>query len=137
VKNLFNLQVGEALESLTIPNVSADRVKRYAEVSNDFNPIHLDEKVAKKAGFDQQIVHGMLTMSYASRLLSPYLNADLLVHPMIVTFRAPLLVGEGVEINGEVKEKSSDQIKVEISGMSGNGNQVLRGEIVIRNRKQH
>lgn len=39
----------------------------YADASNDHNPIHLDEEVAKAAGLPGKIVHGLCTMAIAMR----------------------------------------------------------------------
>lgn len=36
-------------------------VRKFAEVSMDVNPIHLDDEYAKKTVFGQRIVHGILT----------------------------------------------------------------------------
>lgn len=37
-------------------------VQRWAEFSNDFNPIHFDLQQAQSAGLDELIVHGMLAL---------------------------------------------------------------------------
>ncbi len=41
----------------------------FAAASGDHNPLHLDPEVARKAGFERPVVHGMLTMALAGRLL--------------------------------------------------------------------
>lgn len=45
--------------------VDEDQTHRYAEASGDYNPIHLDENVAKMAKLPGIINHGMCTMAIA------------------------------------------------------------------------
>ncbi len=52
--------------------VSLDQATRYAKASGDDNPIHTDERVARKAGLPGVILHGLCTMAFAAR--------DLLAH---------------------------------------------------------
>ena len=46
-----------------------DDVRRFAEVSGDRNPIHLDDRAATQAGFDGRVVHGAALQSELSRVL--------------------------------------------------------------------
>lgn len=41
---------------------SFDEVRRWAEFSGDFNPIHFDPRSARAAGLDDLVVHGMLAL---------------------------------------------------------------------------
>lgn len=50
--------------------VSAVDLALFAAASGDHNPLHLDVETARAAGFDKPLVHGMLTMAVAGRLLS-------------------------------------------------------------------
>ena len=43
--------------------ISQEKVKEYAEVSGDHNPIHQDPSFAREEGFDGTIVHGMFVLS--------------------------------------------------------------------------
>lgn len=47
--------------------VAPDQSERYAAVSGDHNPIHLDDEVARKAGLKGRILHGLCTMAFAQR----------------------------------------------------------------------
>ena len=51
-------------------------IENYAEISGDYNPIHLDDDQAKNHGFSGRIAHGMLVMGkvwshVSSSLLTP------------------------------------------------------------------
>jgi 3-hydroxybutyryl-CoA dehydratase len=41
--------------------VTDELIRQFAEISGDFNPIHLDEEFAKKTRFGRRIAHGMLS----------------------------------------------------------------------------
>ena len=47
----------------TLWRVPADAGRRYAQVSGDFNPIHLTSATAKLFGFKRAIVHGMWSVA--------------------------------------------------------------------------
>jgi acyl dehydratase len=49
--------------------IDADQTYRYAKASGDYNPIHVDENVAKLAGLPGIIVHGLCTMALASKVM--------------------------------------------------------------------
>lgn len=47
-------------------------VLEYAKVSQDLNPLHFDSKCAKDAGFEAQLVHGMLVANLFPRIISSH-----------------------------------------------------------------
>ncbi|HEX8743539.1 MAG TPA: MaoC/PaaZ C-terminal domain-containing protein [Thermoleophilaceae bacterium] len=47
---------------------AADVPRRYAEVSGDFNPVHLDPEYAEAAGLPGVILHGLWTMAQLARV---------------------------------------------------------------------
>ncbi len=67
---------------------AADLPKRYAAVSGDDNPIHLDEALAKSVGFKGVILHGLCTLALvAKQLPRPLKRLD-------VRFAKPVYPGE-------------------------------------------
>ena len=49
---------------ILVPPVDAGRLRAFAEVSLDSNPIHLDVEAARAQGFRKPVVHGMLVMAF-------------------------------------------------------------------------
>jgi acyl dehydratase len=48
-------------------------VKKFADLSGDFNPIHLDVEFSKKTIFERPIVHGFLYSSLISSIIANHL----------------------------------------------------------------
>ena len=61
------LSAGEPMVAREV-RYSADQIERFAAVTGDRNPIHLDAAVARVSGFDDCIAHGMLTAAELSRI---------------------------------------------------------------------
>lgn len=97
-----DLQIGQFYEAEYI--VTDDIGNQFAEISKDYNPIHLNEEIAAKSRFKQKIVHGMLFGSYISGIIgnkfpgegSVYLNQEL-------SFRRPIYYGVPVVIRVEIE----------------------------------
>lgn len=65
-------------------------------LSGDYNPIHADPELARKAGFHRPILHGLCTMGLATRaLLSTYAQGrPERLTSMFVRFSKPVFPGE-------------------------------------------
>ena len=70
-------------------------------LSGDYNPLHADPKVARAAGFERPILHGLATYGLAARAILKTLldyNASRLTG-LDVRFSAPVLPGETITTN--------------------------------------
>ena len=91
-------------------NVPQDITSRYSKASNDMNPIHLDEEVAKKAGFPGIVVHGMCTMAMTAQgIIQSFTNSEqVTLSSLGVRFSAPVFPGDELIIKGyEAEDQSS------------------------------
>lgn len=77
------------------------RLARYAAVSGDDNPLHLDASVAKAVGLAAPPVHGMLILGCFEPALLAW-RRDIAIMALSAKFLAPILVGEEVVISGRV-----------------------------------
>jgi 3-hydroxybutyryl-CoA dehydratase len=108
--------------------IDAKDIEKFAELSGDNNPIHLDENFAKKTRFKGRIAHGMLTASFISTVLakllpgpgSVYLKQDLI-------FKKPVRIGDVLTIRVEVIGKDDEKERIILKTMCLNQN----GEVVI------
>ena len=63
---------------LTLDPISAVDLALYAAASGDLNPLHLDADVARAAGFERPIAHGMRTMACVARMFTQHFGATAL-----------------------------------------------------------
>ena len=72
--NLETIKVGDILPELITEPITSSTLSEYAKASGDYNPIHLDSKLAKKVGLPNVIAHGMLIMSYLARSITNHID---------------------------------------------------------------
>lgn len=60
---------GEFLLPLT-KHVTQEMINRWAEVSGDFNPLHVDPEYGKTTFFKTNIAHGPMTLSFVLEMLA-------------------------------------------------------------------
>ena len=84
-----NFKVGDIFFEEWIHTV-AD-VRRFAQLSGDFNPIHINKKASKSLGFKNVVVHGNLACAYISRVIGMFFpgNGALLLEQNI-SFSKPI-----------------------------------------------
>ena len=86
--------------------ISEAHVKTFAELSGDFNPLHVNEEFGVKSKFGKNVVHGMLTASLFSRLVGMYCPGEKCFYlSQSMQFKKPLFFGEMVEVKGTVLGK--------------------------------
>ena len=91
--------------------VTQDDIVKYAEVSHDFNPIHVDEVYAEATQFGSTIAHGMMIAASISEIMTlafkdEWLNSGRLK----IRFRSPVFPGDIVTTSGRVKSVKEDNI---------------------------
>lgn len=77
--------------------IGATEVERFAELSEDRNPIHLCEVAAGASVFGTRIAHGMLSASLFSAIIGERLPGHGTIYlGQSLRFRAPVRVGDEV-----------------------------------------
>ncbi|CAM8909980.1 unnamed protein product [Rhodiola kirilowii] len=80
----------------------------YARVTHDSNPLHFNAELAREAGFEDALVHGMLVASLFPRIISSNFPGAVYASQSL-NFKLPIYVGE--EVTGEVQAISIKQMK--------------------------
>jgi acyl dehydratase len=89
------LKVGETASRAKV--ITDADIRAFAEVSGDYNPIHLDNDFASKTRFGQRIAHGMLSASLISAVLANDLPGEGSIYlGQTLQFVAPVFVGDEV-----------------------------------------
>lgn len=63
-------QIGDELPPLAIGAITKEQIAEYSGVSNDPNPMHTDEELARAAGYPGVFAQGMLGMAFLARHLT-------------------------------------------------------------------
>lgn len=121
--------VGTELPSITVHFTRADLV-RYAGASGDFNVIHWSDRAALAVGLPGVIVHGMLTMGHAIRVVTEWLGDPSRITDYQVRFTRPVVVPDGdrgaeVTFTGKVSAVNEDGSAVVTLGAVFDGATVL------------
>lgn len=58
--------VGQAIGTSDWTEMPQKRIDEFADVTEDWQPIHLDAQAGREAGFDGTVAHGFLTLSMLS-----------------------------------------------------------------------
>lgn len=114
--------------------VTQDMVQKFAEVTGDFNPIHMDEAYAKKTKFGRCIAHGMLIGGFFSRCLVDSFGGRGIYLGQDMKFTNPVYIGDEIEITmtlvGLRKEKGIGTVET-IAKRKSNGDLCVKGQAVI------
>ena len=127
-----NFTVGE--RSSFSKTVTDEDVHTLAEVTGDFNPLHLDEEYARKTRFGRRIVHGV----FSAGLISAVLGNQLPGHGSIylsqqVEFLAPVFIGDTITATAEVVSWRPDKkiITLKTDCHNQHNKQVVAGQAVL------
>ena len=101
-RSFDSVSVGDELPELRRV-VTRDDVKAYADASGDQNPLHQRDEVARAAGFDGIIAHGMFTMGHMAACVVAWAGEPDAVTTIAAQFRAPVSMGQELVAGGRVR----------------------------------
>lgn len=93
------------MEATYARTVTEADIIRFAGVTGDSNPVHLDHDYASKTMFKERIAHGMLTAGYVSAVFGTQLPGPGAIYiSQTLNFRAPVKIGDRVIAKVQVSE---------------------------------
>jgi acyl dehydratase len=98
---------------------------RYAGASGDFNPIHIDEELARAVGLPGRILHGLWTMAQVARAQTEAAGGPEHLKRLSVQFRGMGVPEQEVVVSGTVRESSGERVLVDTVAEQA-GNQIIR-----------
>jgi acyl dehydratase len=122
-----SIEVGDSHEWTRV--ITKEHVQKFAEITGDDNPLHVDEEyAAKHSRFDRPIVHGVLLLG----LISKVLGRDFPGHGSIAVgiscrFLRPVPVGSEVRVQIKVSEKIEKNKHVKVRTYIYRDNQMVLG----------
>ena len=106
--------------------ITDDDIVRFAEVTGDTNPLHLDDDFARESIFGGRIAHGMLTASLFSAILGTRMPGPGCIYmSQSIRFRAPVRPEELAVATVTVKRIDSEKQRVEFDCSCAVGNTVV------------
>lgn len=109
--------------------------EKFAEISGDYNPIHLDADTAKKSLFKKKIVHGMLIGSYISGIIGNEFPGDGSIYmTQNLSFVKPIFYNEQITIRIEITNIVLEKKRIYLKTMCFNeqGDILVNGEALIK-----
>lgn len=116
----------QTLEPLLL-TISADKVARYAALTADYNPIHLDAAFAAATPFGVPIAHGTASLGLVLLCVERSVGAGWIVSDVDIRFSRPVPVGQTVVAGGELSGDRRDSYHVFVD--TGTGARALEGSV--------
>ncbi len=117
-----------------VRKVITDRdIEKFAEISTDHNPVHLDDEYARDTIFEGRIAHGMLTAGLVSAVIGEQLPGHGTIYmSQNLKFLAPVRPGDLVHAEVKVIDMVIDKRRVKLDcRCEVNGKNVLVGEAMV------
>ena len=137
ILTLADVEAGQSIPGRTV-HIERATLVQYAGASLDRNPIHWDERFAKKVGLPDVIAHGMFTMGSAVTVVSEWVGDAGRVVEYSVRFTKPVVVpyegGADIVVEGVVKSVDSEakRAMVELTAISAGEKVLGRAVAVVR-----
>ena len=114
----MNLSIGQkATRSITVTN---EHVKKFAEISGDYNPLHFDASFVAKTKFKKLVVQGGLTTGLLHALVAMDMPGPGTVFlSQNWKFTAPVFINDTITAEAEVisvhESKPVTQLKIKVT----------------------
>ena len=117
-----------------VRTITEKDIERFAEVSGDLNPVHMDEEYAKTTMFKGRIAHGMLSVSFISTTLANKLPGPGTIYlKQEVVFKRPVRIGDAITTQVEVVSKNDEKKRLTLKTTCVNQQEeiVVTGEALV------
>ena len=118
--------------------VTEAEVALFAEMSGDFNPLHMDEEFARNTQFGKRVVHGCFSSALISAVIGMKLpGPGALYVSQASNFRKPVFLNDTLTATAEVTEKFTKKegtlkfLKLSTIVTNQNGVVVTDGEALV------
>ena len=112
-------------------SLTSEHVKKYAEITGDYNPLHFNKTFASQTKFKELVVQGGLTTGLLHALVAMDLPGPGTVFlSQDWKFTAPVFIGDTITAEAEIinvhETKPVTQLKIKVTRQTGE--MVLEGE---------
>ncbi len=127
MKRLSEFAVGDTFRA--VREVDPFRPVYYAAASGDFNPLHIDPRIAAAAGFRGVILQGMCTYAWAAEACAAYLGDPARLRRLKVRFSRPVQAGDTLTFEGRCTAVEGETLHLELTARNQAGEDVLKGVV--------
>ncbi len=114
------------VESFSV-EITEELQQQFETLSGDINPLHKDSEFARKRGFQDRVVYGMLASSFYSTLVGVHLPGEkCLINECKISYHRPVYIGDRLLVEGTVSDIREGTRRIKVSGKMLNQS----GEIV-------
>ena len=130
---LDKLGVDIGYKTTHMKTITEADINLFAEVSGDFNPVHMNEEFAKKTFFGGRIAHGVIPIALLSAV-GAKLPGLVILLSMSSRFLKPVRIGDSITAVGEVTAVRKDKgiVTLKNTCTNQNGEVVVEGETLVR-----
>lgn len=110
-------------------------VRKFADITTDVNPIHLDEEYAKTSIFGRRIAHGILVSGLISAVIANVLPGPGSIYMgQELRFTGPVFLGDTITAEVEVAELREDKriAKLITTCTKQDGTTVITGHATVK-----
>lgn len=115
--------------------VTQEYINKFAEVSGDNNPIHINQQYAEKTVFKKCIGHGLISLSEISKIIGTQMpGCGAVFINEKIDYLSPIYVGDTITTEIEIIEIKIEKklIKVNAISFNQNGIQLIAGELLVK-----
>lgn len=105
----------------------------FADISGDYNPLHVDEAYARKSRFGHRVVHGILMAGIISTVLGVDLpGVGTVFVELQIRFLKPVLIGDTITANATVMEIiNPKRVRLMVACVNERGEDVALGNALV------
>ena len=114
--------------------VTEARLQHFAEASDDFNPVHMDEAFAARTAYRGRIAHGLLSASFGSAVVGTILpGAGAIYLGQTLAFHKPVRIGDVVvsRVTVAAIDEASARVVLRCEAFVGD-DLIMDGEATVR-----
>lgn len=126
------INIGDTFRTTRL--VTDEMIRKFADLSGDHNPIHLDAEFAAKTRFGKRIAHGMLSGAFISAVLGNEFQERKIVYlSQTMRFISPVFIDDTITTTATVKAIREEKgiVTLETTCRNQNDEVTLTGEAMV------
>jgi len=129
-RRLGAVTVGESLPGLT-GVITQETINHYADMSDDYNPLHVDPAFGRQTPYQSTIAHGPIAMDFAIQALKSWIGVPWPKGASVRSrFVAAVKPGDRITANARVtKVEPAGRVTCEFACVNQTGEKVIVGEL--------